>query len=38
MVGGSGIDKLAETLPIKDIVIKRCGEDIMIEGYVHRDS
>ena len=38
MVGGSGIDKLAEAIPIKDIVAKRCGEDIMIEGYVHRDS
>jgi len=38
MVGGSGIDKLAEAIPIKDIVVKRCGEDIIIEGYVHRDS
>jgi diaminohydroxyphosphoribosylaminopyrimidine deaminase/5-amino-6-(5-phosphoribosylamino)uracil reductase len=38
MVGGSGIDKLAEAIPIKEIVVKRFGEDIMIEGYVHRDS
>ncbi|MBI4745258.1 MAG: bifunctional diaminohydroxyphosphoribosylaminopyrimidine deaminase/5-amino-6-(5-phosphoribosylamino)uracil reductase RibD [Deltaproteobacteria bacterium] len=38
MVGGSGIDKLAEAIPIKEIVVKRRGEDIMIEGYVHRDS
>lgn len=38
MVGGEGIDRLSEAIPLKEIRVKRLGEDIMIEGYVHRDN
>lgn len=38
MVGGEGIDRLSEAIPLKEMRVKRLGEDIMIEGYVHRDN
>lgn len=34
MVGGGGIERLSEAVSLKEIKIKRFGEDIMIEGYV----
>lgn len=36
MVGGGGIERLSEAISLKDIKVRRCAEDIMIEGYVHR--
>lgn len=38
MIGGEGIDRLSDAMALKDIRIKRFGEDTMIEGYVHRDN
>jgi diaminohydroxyphosphoribosylaminopyrimidine deaminase/5-amino-6-(5-phosphoribosylamino)uracil reductase len=34
MVGGEGIDRLSEAISLKEIKVKRLGEDVMIEGYV----
>ncbi|HLB05824.1 MAG TPA: bifunctional diaminohydroxyphosphoribosylaminopyrimidine deaminase/5-amino-6-(5-phosphoribosylamino)uracil reductase RibD [Thermodesulfobacteriota bacterium] len=38
MVGGDGIERLSDAINLRDIRIKRFGEDIMIEGYVHRNN
>lgn len=32
-VGGKGVDKLVNAWNLKNISIKRLGEDILIEGY-----
>jgi diaminohydroxyphosphoribosylaminopyrimidine deaminase/5-amino-6-(5-phosphoribosylamino)uracil reductase len=37
MVGGAGVARVAEALPLRDLRIRRFGDDIMIEGYV-KDS
>ncbi|MEK6656858.1 MAG: bifunctional diaminohydroxyphosphoribosylaminopyrimidine deaminase/5-amino-6-(5-phosphoribosylamino)uracil reductase RibD [Nitrospirota bacterium] len=33
-IGGEGIKKLKDALMLKDVSVKRIGEDIMVEGYV----
>lgn len=33
-IGGEGIRKLKNALMLKDVTVKRVGEDIMVEGYV----
>ncbi len=38
MVGGDGVDRLSEAMRLKEIRVKMLGEDVMIEGYVHRDN
>lgn len=38
IVGGAGIEKLSDAISLKDIKIKRFGADILVEGYVYRDS
>lgn len=38
MVGGPGIEKLSDAIPVKELVIRRCGVDLMVEGYVYRNS
>lgn len=38
MVGGEGIERLSEAITLRGLKMKRFGEDIMIEGYVHRDN
>ncbi len=35
-IGGEGISKLKDALMLKDVSVKRAGEDIMVEGYVRR--
>jgi len=37
LVGGKGIDFLKDAHKIHISTIKRIKEDILIEGYVHRD-
>lgn len=38
MVGGGGIEKLSDAIQLRDIKIKKFSDDIMIEGYVYRNS
>lgn len=33
-VGGKGIARVADALPIKNVTVTRCGEDILVSGYV----
>lgn len=33
-VGGRGIENLQDALQLRDMEVSRCGEDILIEGYV----
>lgn len=35
-VGGQGIERLANALALDNIEISRCGEDILVEGYVKK--
>jgi diaminohydroxyphosphoribosylaminopyrimidine deaminase/5-amino-6-(5-phosphoribosylamino)uracil reductase len=35
-IGGEGIKKINEAILLKDVSVKRVGEDIMVEGYVRR--
>jgi diaminohydroxyphosphoribosylaminopyrimidine deaminase/5-amino-6-(5-phosphoribosylamino)uracil reductase len=37
MVGGMGVDKVAEALVLRNLRLRRFGDDIMVEGYV-KDS
>lgn len=40
-IGGEGIKSLKDSIPVKDIKIKRIGEDMVVEGYIersHRDG
>jgi diaminohydroxyphosphoribosylaminopyrimidine deaminase/5-amino-6-(5-phosphoribosylamino)uracil reductase len=42
-VGGNGVEKLANSIRLKHVTVERCGEDIMVTGYVkekdvHRDN
>jgi len=34
--GGNGVETLREAIPLKDLKIKKIGEDILIEGYVEK--
>ncbi len=34
-IGGEGISKLKDALALKDVSVKRVGEDIMVEGYTY---
>lgn len=36
-VGGEGIARLAEAVQLDQITVKRLNEDIMIEGYIHKN-
>ncbi len=38
MFQGSGVHNLAEAVPLRDVRVSRCGEDILVEGEVHRCS
>lgn len=38
IIGGMGIERLPDAINLEDITVKRVGEDIMVEGYVHRDN
>lgn len=38
IVGGVGIERLSDAIKLKKLNIKKVGEDIMVEGYVHRDN
>jgi diaminohydroxyphosphoribosylaminopyrimidine deaminase/5-amino-6-(5-phosphoribosylamino)uracil reductase len=33
-VGGKGIGRVADALPIGNLTVSRCGEDILVSGYV----
>lgn len=39
-VGGPGIERLADAIPVRDVDFTRLGDDMLITGYadVHRDS
>ena len=34
--GGSGIDSLSDAVELEDLVVRKLGEDLMVEGYVKR--
>jgi diaminohydroxyphosphoribosylaminopyrimidine deaminase/5-amino-6-(5-phosphoribosylamino)uracil reductase len=36
-MGGEGIDKLSDAMPVHDWSVKTIGRDLMVSGYVHRD-
>jgi diaminohydroxyphosphoribosylaminopyrimidine deaminase/5-amino-6-(5-phosphoribosylamino)uracil reductase len=38
MCRGPGPDRISECLPVKDIRIRRFGDDIMLEGYIEKDE
>jgi len=33
-VEGEGVDKIEESIKLKDIKVRRFGEDILFEGYI----
>lgn len=35
VIGGSGIESLSEAIAIKDMTIKKFGEDFLVEGYIN---
>jgi diaminohydroxyphosphoribosylaminopyrimidine deaminase/5-amino-6-(5-phosphoribosylamino)uracil reductase len=37
-VGGKSFRKLEEAYRLKDIKVRRVGEDILIEGYIRKDN
>jgi len=39
-LGGAGVERLAEAIPLRDMDSTRLGADLLITGYVdvHRDS
>jgi diaminohydroxyphosphoribosylaminopyrimidine deaminase/5-amino-6-(5-phosphoribosylamino)uracil reductase len=37
-VGGSGVDHLKDAIGLSDLDFARLGDDLLISGYVHRDS
>lgn len=36
MVGGEGVEKLDDAINLKDLRVKRFGDDILVEGYVDK--
>jgi len=36
-IGGEGIEKLSEAIPLKNFVVTRSGPDVVLTAYVHRD-
>jgi diaminohydroxyphosphoribosylaminopyrimidine deaminase / 5-amino-6-(5-phosphoribosylamino)uracil reductase len=35
-IGGEGIEKLSEAIPVRDWTVDRAGPDLVVTGYVHR--
>jgi hypothetical protein len=33
-VGGEGVASIKEAIPLKQITVKKCGQDIYVEGYL----
>jgi diaminohydroxyphosphoribosylaminopyrimidine deaminase/5-amino-6-(5-phosphoribosylamino)uracil reductase len=38
MVGGMGVDKVAEALVLRNLRLRRLGDDIMVEGYLQESA
>src|SRR5437762_8037485 len=36
-IGGEGIEKLSEAIPLKNFIVTRSGPDVVLTAYVHRD-
>src|SRR2546422_1299095 len=36
-IGGEGIEKLSEAIPLKNFIVRRSGPDVVLTAYVHRD-
>src|SRR6266571_5571636 len=36
-IGGEGIEKLSEAIPLKDFIVTRAGPDVVLTAYVHRN-
>ena len=36
-IGGEGIEKLSEAIPLKDFIATKSGPDVVLTAYVHRD-
>ncbi len=36
-IGGEGIERLSEAIPVRDWSFEECGPDLVLTGYVHRD-
>ena len=36
-IGGEGIEKLADAMPVHDWTVQTIGQDLMVTGYVHRN-
>src|SRR5438094_6794202 len=36
-IGGEGIEKLSEAIPLKNFIVTRAGPDVVLTAYVHRD-
>lgn len=36
MIGGEGIEKLSDAVNLRDIKVRRLGDDILVEGYVNK--
>jgi diaminohydroxyphosphoribosylaminopyrimidine deaminase/5-amino-6-(5-phosphoribosylamino)uracil reductase len=37
-VEGEGIKYMADAIKLKDMTVKRIGDDILVEAYVHRNN
>ena len=37
-VEGQGVDKVKKAFTLKDVEVEKIGEDVLIKGYVHRNS
>ncbi len=35
IVGGKGVDRVADAIPIRDIKVRRFGDNLLIEGYLY---
>ncbi|MEW6614925.1 MAG: bifunctional diaminohydroxyphosphoribosylaminopyrimidine deaminase/5-amino-6-(5-phosphoribosylamino)uracil reductase RibD [Thermodesulfobacteriota bacterium] len=38
MVGGEGVEKLNDAINLKNVRVRRLGDDILVEGYVNKDK
>src|SRR5213596_3126723 len=36
-IGGEGIEKLSEAIPLKNFIVTRAGPDVVLTAYVHRN-
>jgi diaminohydroxyphosphoribosylaminopyrimidine deaminase/5-amino-6-(5-phosphoribosylamino)uracil reductase len=36
ITAGEGVDRINQALKVRDLTVKRCGDDVLVEGYLNK--